>query len=286
MWLVAFSSNSRSPNTCRRGRPASCRRRGRSRPAARRRGPPPSGAARARRRGSPRTDSTRPAAKRSSSPSTLTAARQVERPGRAHDAVHAAEVRRGEDLLRRHVDDHGAPHAVGALRRHPARAGGEPDGQVGAAAAEAHRGERRARAAPRRARSSRRDVLPPRRLGIRRVEAQQRRDQRPQALHVGLAEHRLGPCRGTVRARPSRPPRRARSRPTGRRVCGRWSRAEPRTGSMSSSRSGHGSPHTCDQRPTRRSTDSAVTASSQSGTKPRQSSGAWRRRERLTCWSQ
>ena len=79
------------------------------------------------------------------------AAEQHEWLRRAHDAVHASRVRRGEDLLGRHVRDvREAPRRlrVGAV---PDRALGQPDPQVGARAAQVHgveavRGERRRRA--------------------------------------------------------------------------------------------------------------------------------------------
>ena len=117
-----------------------------------------------------------------------------ERVRRADDALGPAPVGRREDLLGRDVREVLDPALRLERRAHPARAGEQPDDEIGARPAEADRVEPRSFSASARACSfaacSRQAAT-----GSVLVEPHRRRDGLPEPLDVGLAEHRLGPAR-------------------------------------------------------------------------------------------
>ncbi len=125
----------------------------------------------------------------------------LERVGRADDAVDAARVGRREHLLGRHVRDVPDPDRL-VERRLPRRLRMKPDGEVGARAAVPQRVE-----APRVQRVGapveRGDVVLPRRDRVRLVEPHSGLDRAPEPLEVRLAEDRGRPA--LVRVRDDRP---------------------------------------------------------------------------------
>ena len=201
MWHVVFSSNSVSKNVDGRScRCATCRRRARPR-----RGTGPLVGRRARRSitsapSSACTSTMRPASKRTSSPLHDLAV-QCERPRRAHDALGAAAVGRGEHLLGRHVRHVGDAGGGLRLAALPARLGQEPDRQVGAGAAEPQRSTRMSfsgsRARAERARRASRHAA----TGSSSSSRTQNSTSSHSRVDVRLAEHLRRPSRRSVRRR-------------------------------------------------------------------------------------